>query len=1326
MAVQALDSQFTLLEKVNKVVQSQFAQDVARVPEMWDTLNSASSSKYTIPPNEAWVPFHKRKTVPIPEGLFLQYEPTTSKSAMGLLLEIDRAWITINHKLFLWDYVDGTHCDRYEEQPNFISFVGLVKPKPGVFVDSIQYLLILCTPVSVSLIGLGTTTIPATNKAPPRKELNMFATDISLPTDNIQMTSVVGTSSGRIFMCGSQDGNLYELNYQAKEGWFSRRCSLINHSAGGMGSFLPSILAAKSTDRIKSVVLDDARCCLYALTEHSAIHLYYLGRDGSAATPARIAVASNLAAHAQQLCPGSASLNSPFEISAVHVIPVSDSKGVHLVAITTTGARLYFSHYKRTYGSYRPTGGPNFPPSVLELIHVRTPPTSLADPDQPFQRSASSSVFQPTTKPWAVKNIHSSAYDSGLFFMAQTPDGVKGDILLGLAPDLSKIANYTADPSMAVSTSAMATSQAMGAGFGGNKTTLTEFAQLTSVTGNIWAISSVSTSPLSEPLGWNELTTQFSTPTKQFLVLTNDGLTIYAKRRAVDCLRDLIEAARRGHEGDVISPFFERYGRDQSCTMCLAIACSNSFISTFGRSNSAALARSYGHRILQNGTNFDDSLSLQAVDEPVAAAAKSIFYELGGKPLLMEGFANENKILHSGRYEALAIYFSRLVRPIWRANITTGPLANQVTNVPDHLLVSVQKDLTSLKYFLERNPQLFHSPSDYSHSRSSADQEAWKTEQDSIVQLQTLLTQTIEAISFILLLIDYKLPETVALCDPQVQQALLGLTYEGLLTTKLGRDVARNLVNSVINQQIGQHISVDTISEILQQRCGSFCSSDDVMLYKAIENIQRAKETRDMGERAKCLRESLRLFGKSTKHLPLDNLKEICSDYRELKYPNGAVELPLKCAQDWDLEDRGHAFWAAGLPFDRGDARESAYRLKTTCYDCVLETLDAFDTLLNQCTDETIFRELESLQENAYRLALDSDDPVFHSYLYDWFIKRGRTDQLLEIRSNFIESHLSHPPRTREKIELLWQLYVRNGQNLRAAQTLAHLAESREFALTLEKRIEFLSLAVSNAKSHPGTDFGQQEAAVEFLTDIEEKLEVANMQLEVYRAMQSAHVDHDYDQKMEALRTTLMDVTQLYQEFADPYELYDMKLYILKVSEHRDPILTASTWRALIARTAHEAPGSKELYVAEVVRKLGRKLYPSDNAFPVDNVCDMLLQFASANKDEVPRGWVARTLVDASVPPDAVFEQLHYVRDLGVPPFHEESMKTFVLAEISCLLSDWVNEAIRPGSRIPRGAFPANMLDEIISGYLGDRQAVQDEDTRDMLQDVQAKIRSRF
>lgn len=143
-------------------------------------------------------------------------------------------------------------------------------------------------------------------------------------------------------------------------------------------------------------------------------------------------------------------------------------------------------------------------------------------------------------------------------------------------------------------------------------------------------------------------------------------------------------------------------------------------------------------------------------------------------------------------------------------------------------------------------------------SRAGHNAAAYAAEQASLSALRLLLVQSVEAISFILLLIDYKLPDIVASCQPELQQELAQLTYAELLTTKGGRSVARGLVSAVINQQIGRHLSVDAISETLQQRCGSFCSADDVLLYKAIEAMRRAKDTYDSSERTECLRESLR------------------------------------------------------------------------------------------------------------------------------------------------------------------------------------------------------------------------------------------------------------------------------------------------------------------------------------------------------------------------------------------------------------------------------------------------------------------------------------
>ena len=91
--------------------------------------------------------------------------------------------------------------------------------------------------------------------------------------------------------------------------------------------------------------------------------------------------------------------------------------------------------------------------------------------------------------------------------------------------------------------------------------------------------------------------------------------------------------------------------------------------------------------------------------------------------------------------------------------------------------------------------------------------------------------------------------------DPDTQKVISNITFEELVTGENGVAVSRSLVNAIIDQQIGQQIGVscpllitgfilnpsqvDTISDVLQARCGSFCSTNDVMLYKVLESLLR-------------------------------------------------------------------------------------------------------------------------------------------------------------------------------------------------------------------------------------------------------------------------------------------------------------------------------------------------------------------------------------------------------------------------------------------------------------------------------------------------------
>jgi len=75
----------------------------------------------------------------------------------------------------------------------------------------------------------------------------MYDTDMVVETDGNEMTSIVGTTDGRVFMTGIDDGCLYELFYQAEEGWFSKRVRLENRSVGPLNRLIPGVLGTRHT-----------------------------------------------------------------------------------------------------------------------------------------------------------------------------------------------------------------------------------------------------------------------------------------------------------------------------------------------------------------------------------------------------------------------------------------------------------------------------------------------------------------------------------------------------------------------------------------------------------------------------------------------------------------------------------------------------------------------------------------------------------------------------------------------------------------------------------------------------------------------------------------------------------------------------------------------------------------------------------------------------------------------------------------------------------------------------------------------------------------------
>lgn len=73
---------------------------------------------------------------------------------MGLFSEIQRAWVSMDNRLYLWNFMDGSDFYEYDELDQVILTVGLVPPKPGIFKEDVKFLLIVATTIEIVFIAV--------------------------------------------------------------------------------------------------------------------------------------------------------------------------------------------------------------------------------------------------------------------------------------------------------------------------------------------------------------------------------------------------------------------------------------------------------------------------------------------------------------------------------------------------------------------------------------------------------------------------------------------------------------------------------------------------------------------------------------------------------------------------------------------------------------------------------------------------------------------------------------------------------------------------------------------------------------------------------------------------------------------------------------------------------------------------------------------------------------------------------------------------------------------------------------------------------------------
>lgn len=827
------------------------------------------SSDYDIPTSTSWAPFQKVKMYKIPDQIFDQYNRAQVSTSMGLFAELNHAWVTIDNALYMWDYTHpNPQLVGFEDQPNSINAVKLARPRKGVFLPSVTHLLVVSTTAEIFLLGLGCETVGGATT------VSLYQTGMFVHIKGLDVHAIGSSdSTGRIFFSSTTDNDVHELTYQQEERWFQGKCGKVNHTNQNFSLFSSSFALKQPTEHVEQMVVDDTRNLLYTLSSNSSIRVFHLKPNGSldlTITKQAIDIYSNLG----HIISSNETLNRNIKIVAISPIPAAEASRYHLVATTATGYRIYLS----AHGSYSWSANSSAAnaPTSMQAQHIITPPSDT--PPAMFNQQLPMAGGQFPNSSAVSSPIHSlnptssaQRFPPGYFFCFTQKDPTKRtDSLFISTPDSGRLAKPQDTP-IPLKPSEV--------GFWLPLGSRAEDIGLSTP-------SDISSRPTA---GFgNELSIQFDQPAVEIAVLTNTGVHVIRRRRLVDIFASLIRNSDDAEEGleSQVKVFIRLYGRSETLATALAVACGQ-------------------------GLDLSSDTRLSRINDPdVLEFARKVFIEFGGKPTLNENAVTDGSsvaidaVAPSPRHAGIALYTSRLLRSIWKTVIVNqgrSPSGGLTVSpsVSVQSLQAIQRDLSALQEFFRANRTFIEGlsgPEALTRVATKQEEIALQAEHRALHSLVQLISHTIEGISFILVLFENRVEEIITLLTEDAKTKFLELTFEQLFASSKGQDIAKELVKAIVNQNITRGSNVETVAEALRRKCGSFCSSDDVLIFKGQELLKRATESGPNSEYGRnLLNESLILLKQVSENFPMDYLQITVDQYIQNQFFAGMCSVLSPC-----------------------------------------------------------------------------------------------------------------------------------------------------------------------------------------------------------------------------------------------------------------------------------------------------------------------------------------------------------------------------------------------------------------------------------------------
>ncbi|VDK89087.1 unnamed protein product, partial [Litomosoides sigmodontis] len=622
----------------------------------------------------------------------------------------------------------------------------------------------------------------------------------------------------------------------------------------------------------------------------------------------------------------------------------------------------------------------------------------------------------------------------------------------------------------------------------------------------------------------------------KFIILCEKGIQIIDHRAPVDMLRDVL--LQFGPDSSHASYFTQLHGLVNVGDMILTILCTEC-----GASNAVKDAALRLFFMLSNGKMRNKQLS--------SPLRTNSFSQLSGAN---ESLSDISLHIRSPLFSSTPQQPKRLFRPTKESfsemqqklsNKGTSPTVEVQTYLVSMYCISelewLLHQLTPFKKVIE-DYELVGSVQEYVQplttdrdALNSRTEVASHSERRSLLSFRQLLFLTAEVLMLWKILCEHQFHVIATLLTAQSRSSLCSTNLCNIVVN--GQRLCADLITCLIRHYLGDNATTTVLCNELRDCCPSLFSVDDANTTKATEMIEEIRRLPPCPARTEMLVEAIKLLKSGIQKI---NLPVICQLLYEVDYVEGIVDLVLERAERDDTKLLAVMAYKNHCGENDIFAQE-AFARRNGAYKCIIDTLDR---LMNDQKTAGTVDLLNPSKDLIIKKVLESKDELANVAMFKWLLDNDLSNVVLQSKSPFLESFLHRCVEeggSSRYLDLLWRFHERNGDHVKAASLLYQLAQRETDAFDIQRRVSYLSQAAMCIQS-AGSQIDRDVELHDLVVEIRDKLDVAQIQLAVRDLVQSMPKTRGTVAAKQSLEKQLYTVQELFERFAIPLDLPEIKL----------------------------------------------------------------------------------------------------------------------------------------------------------------------------------------